>query len=36
VVGHELGEKPPRVESNDGLENAPGVLMPVPDDGIPF
>jgi DNA repair protein RadD len=36
VVGHELGAKPPRFESNCGHEDETGLPVAVPEDGIPF
>jgi hypothetical protein len=36
VIGHTLGDLPPRIESTDDLEDAPGVLMGVPEDDLPF
>jgi len=39
VVDHELGEKPPRLESDEGLPDLPepvGATHGIPDDEIPF
>lgn len=39
IVAHELGEKPPRLESCDGLPDLPepvGVTCGIPDDEVPF
>ncbi len=39
VVGHRLGDKPPRLESDEGLPNVPepvGTTYGIPDDEIPF
>jgi len=36
VVDHELGEKPPRLESDEGLPDPVGATHGIPDDGIPF
>ncbi|MBL9030286.1 MAG: DEAD/DEAH box helicase family protein [Phycisphaerae bacterium] len=39
VVGHRLGDKPPRLESDEGLPDVPqtvGTTYGIPDDSIPF
>jgi DNA repair protein RadD len=39
VVGHRLGDKPPRLESDEGLPDVPepvGTTYGVPDEEIPF
>jgi DNA repair protein RadD len=39
VVGHQLGDKPPRLESDEGLPDVPepvGTTYGIPDDEIPF
>jgi len=39
VVDHELGDKPPRLESDEGLPDRPepvGATHGIPDDEIPF
>ena len=39
VVGHRLGDKPPRLESDEGLPDVPqpvGTTYGIPDEEIPF
>jgi DNA repair protein RadD len=39
VVGHRVGDKPPRLESEEGLPDVPepvGTTYGIPDDSIPF
>ena len=40
VVAHRLGDKPPRLESDEGLPDAPaqpvGTTYGIPDEEIPF
>ncbi len=36
VVGHAIGEKPPRLDDPDGLPEHAGVTCGIPDDEIPF
>ena len=36
IVEHALGEKPPRLESEEGLPEPVGATHGIPDDEIPF
>ena len=37
LVGHSLGDRPPRLESGEGLaETVPPSTHGIPDDEIPF
>ncbi|MFG0243650.1 MAG: DEAD/DEAH box helicase family protein [Phycisphaerales bacterium JB054] len=36
VVGHAIGDKPPRLDDPDGLPEHAGVTCGIPDDEIPF
>ncbi|MCL4743284.1 MAG: DEAD/DEAH box helicase [Phycisphaerales bacterium] len=36
VVGHEIGDKPPRLDDPDGLPEHAGATCGIPDDEIPF
>ncbi len=36
IVEHTLGEKPPRLEADEGLPDPVGAAHGIPDDEIPF